>query len=123
MAVIQAKNCNRSYAAKNKSMSMDFISDVIDFHDMPMGSIQIIWSGVAGALDCSFKLYASNLPEVSSFDIDGTEIDGSEIIPHNNDGCRIWIRDRIGFRYVMIRYTKNGTTDGSVDILAYGKKS
>jgi hypothetical protein len=123
MAVIQAKNCNRSYAIKNQSMGANFESLVIDFHDMPMGSIHFLWSGLVGTLDCEFKIFASNLPEVSSFDEIGTLIDCSSFVPHATSGSKIWIRDRIGFRYALVRFYKNNLTSGSVDIIALGKKS
>ena len=121
--IVEATNCNRTYAEKQKSLADDFESAVIDFKDMPMGSIQFIWSGITGALDSVLKIYCSNTPELVGFDPDGTQIDGAEFSPHNTDGARIWIRDKVAFRYALVRYFKNGTTGGALDIIAIGKKS
>jgi hypothetical protein len=123
MHTVEATNCNRSFAAKDQALASSFNSLVIDFKDMPLGSIQFIWSGIIGTIDGTFKIYASNRPEVATFDPDGTEIDGSSFVPHNASGSRIWIRDRIGFRYALVRWTPNGVTAGTVDIIAMGKKS
>lgn len=121
--ILEATNVNRSYAAKAQPLNADFASLVIDFKDMPMGSIHAVWAGVTGVLDGQFKIYASDFPEISSFDLDGTQIDGGEFVIHNNNGSRIWIRDRLSFRYALVRYTANGVTGGTVDIVALGKKS
>jgi len=121
--IIEATNVHRAYAAKSKPLNADFNSHVIDFRDMPMGSIQFVWSGITGDITGQFKIYASNFPEISSFDIDGTEIDGSAFTIHNLNGSRIWIRDRLAFRYALIRYVCNTTIDGIIDIIAIGKKS
>ena len=120
---VEATNCNRTYAAKAQSMEALFSSDVIDFKDMPMGAIHVLWTGITGALTGTFKIYASNLPDPSSFDVDGTEIDQAVITPHNATGSRIWIRDRLSFRYALVRYTPVGITGGLCDIIAIGKKS
>lgn len=120
----EATNCHRAYAAKDADASLNFESEVIDFKDSPMGSVHIFWRGLSGSLvNSSFQLFASNLPDVQSFDPDGTEIDGSEIEPHAADGSRIWIRDRLGFRYLMVRWTAGDVVDGEIDIIAIGKKS
>lgn len=121
---IEATNCHRAYATKDEDASSNFNSQVIDFKDSPMGSIQFFWRDLVGSLDnSSFQLYASNLPDVSSFDLVGTEIDCGEIIPHAANGSAIWIRDRIGFRYLMARWTAGDVVDGQIDIIAIGKKS
>lgn len=122
---IEATNCNRSFAAKAQSLAAGFDSTVIDFKDMPLGSIHIFWSSVVGATPYTgaFKIYGSNRPEVSSFDLDGTLIDGAEITPHNANGSRLWIRERIGFRYALIRWTPGNVTSGTCDIIAIGKKT
>lgn len=122
--IVEATNCHRAYAAQGQALDGNFESKVIDFKDMPMGSIQVSWSGIVGTFsDAAFKIYASNLPEVSSFDPDGTEIDGATIIPHAAAGSRIWIRDRLSFRYALIRFTKGSISAGQCDIVALGKKS
>jgi hypothetical protein len=121
--IIEATNCNRSYVEKAKTLASNFESNVIDFKDMPMGAIHFLWSNIVGAVDCTFKIYASNLPDISSFDVDGCLVDCGSFVVHNTNGSRIWIRDRLAFRYAMIRFEKNSVTSGSVDIIAIGKKS
>lgn len=121
--IVEATNCNRTYAAKGRSLASDFTSDVIDFKDMPMGSVQILWDGIVGALDGTWKIYCSNLPDISSFDAAGTLIDGAEITPHGASGARMWLRDRLGFRYALLRWTAGSVTAGNCDIIALGKKS
>jgi len=119
--IVEATNCNRTYAAKAKSLAAAFKSDIIDFKDMPMGSVHIFWRDVTGTLTGEFKLYASNIPEDAAFD--DNPIDGAVIVMHNSLGSRLWIRDRLAFRYAQVRYEPNGTTGGDCDIVAIGKKS
>ena len=88
-----------------------------------MGVIHVFWRDIVGALDGTFKVYASAIPDLDSFDPDGTEIDGAIIVPHNLTGSRIWIRDRLSFRYALVRYTAGSITAGDCDIIALGKKS
>lgn len=122
MALIDATNCHRAYAADGVSLGADFVSHIIDFRDMPMGSIQMLWSG-AVALSGTFRIYSSNIPEVSAFDPAGTELENSSFALHAASGSRMWIRHRLAFRYALVRYTANGETGGTVDIVALGKKS
>jgi hypothetical protein len=122
--IVEATNCHRGYAASSVSLAADFASAVVDFKDMPMGIVQCLWTGAAGAaLDGTFRLYASALPDLDSFDPDGTEIEGAAIVIHNANGARAWLRDRLAFRYLLIRYFKGSMTAGVVDIVALGKKS
>lgn len=120
--IVEATNCHRAYAANLRSMAADFVSHVIDFKDMTHGSIHVRWSNVSGTLDGTFKIYASDFPDEASFDPDGTEIDGATFSPHNTDGSRIWLRDRLSMRYTLVRYTKVGILAGTCDIVAIGKK-
>jgi hypothetical protein len=119
--IVEATNCNRTYAAKAKSLAVGFSSDIIDFKDMPMGSIHVFWRSVTGAFDGEFKIYASNIPDDAAFT--DNEIDGAVIVIHNANGSRLWIRDRLAFRYAQVRYVPNGVTAGEVDLVAIGKKS
>ena len=122
--IVQATNCNRTYAAKDKSLAADFVSDVIDFKDMCHGSIHARWYGATGALDGTFRIYASDFPDVASFDPNGTLIDGAVFAIHSlGDGSRIWIRDRLSFRYALVRYSSGTVSGGTVDVVAIGKKA
>lgn len=101
-------------------MALAFNSEVIDFKDMPMGSVQIRWTGATGVLNGTFKVHASNFPEDATFD-------GNDLAPSfpldASTGSPIWIRERIGFRYAQVRFTPGGVTGGLCDIVAIGKKS
>lgn len=120
--IVEATNCHRAYAAKDQSLAANFHSSIIDFKDMPMGSIQMIWTGITGTPGGAFAIFASNLPDDSSFD-DG-EIDAcAALTVHAASGSRIWIRDRLAFRYAQVRWTKAGELGGTVSIVALGKKS
>jgi hypothetical protein len=120
--VVCATNCNRTYIAKDKSLGSNFYSSIADFKDMPMGSIQVVWSDVVGTFDGQIVLYCSNLHESDSL-FDGGEIDGAIIPINSENGNCMWLRDRLAFRYLQARFTKNGIVSGTVDIIAYGKKS
>jgi hypothetical protein len=121
---VTPRNCNRAYAAQGQSLAADFTSQVIDFHEMPMGSIQAVWRGASGApLDGTFRIYVSNLPELETFDPEGCLVAGAEFTVHNATGSRIWIRERIGFRYALVRYTAGNMSDGVVDLVAIAKRS
>lgn len=124
VTIVQATNCNRSYAAKGESLGADFESLVIDFKDMPIGSIQARWSG-ATTPGGTFKTYVSNFPDVASFDPLGTELDCGTILVDRAAGSTILLlnRDRVAFRYALVRYTAGSTVGGTVDLVAIGKKT
>ncbi len=120
--VLNTTNCNRTYIAKDIALTSSFYSKIADFKDMPMGSIQIFWRSVTGTLDGQITLYASNLHEDDTF-FDGGELDGAVIPITSANGNRIWLRERLAFRYLQARFVPNGITGGTVDIVALGKKS
>lgn len=117
---VEATNCHRAYAAKGQSLAGSFSSSIIDFKDMPMGSVQIKWTGATGTLNGTFKVYASNLPEDATFD--GNDLKPSFPLDAAS-GAPIWIRERLGFRYAQIRFFAGGVSGGTCDIIAIGKKS
>lgn len=120
---VNATNCHRAYAATAKPMGADFESAVIDFQDMPMGSIQVVWQGAQAPFTGVFTIYASNYPDPSSFDEEGCKIDCSELDVTKTAGSLLWIRDRLAFRYALVRYRSNLQVGGTADIIALGKKS
>lgn len=120
--IVLTTNCNRSYAEKDKSLSADFVSNIVDFKDMPMGSVQLVWRNVTGVLTGEVKLYGSILHEDPSL-FDGGEIDGAVFSIGTANGNQLWSRDRLAFRYLQARYSKGGITGGTIDIVALGKKS
>lgn len=95
-----------------------WVSDVIDFKDMVIGSIQIYWSGV-DAVDGSFTLKISNLPEGDSFVPYETAVMTADCNAH----IFLLTSGFIGFRYAKIEYTPNSVSAGTAKIIAVGKKS
>lgn len=120
--ILEAVNCNRTYIAKNVRLNASFNSKIADFKDMPMGSVQIIWRGVTGVFNGEIKLFASILPEDDSL-FDGGEIDGAVLPISSANGNQLWVRERLGFRFLQARFTPNSISDGFIDIVALGKKS
>ncbi len=120
--ILKAVNCNRTYIAKDVPLTADFYSKIADFLDMPIGAIQIFWRNVTGSFDGEITLHSSLIAENDS-DFDGGEIDGAIIPIVSANGNRMWLRDRLAFRYLQARCVKNSITGGTLDIIAYGKKS
>lgn len=120
--ILRATNCNRTYLAKGISLANNFSSDIADFADMPMGSVQLIWRNVTGTPNGIVTLYCSNLPEEEWF-FDGGEINGAVYNINSAQGGNIWLRERLAFRYLQARYVKNGIAGGTLDIVALGKKT
>ena len=118
---IPARNTDRALIEENTSLGSDFGSNVIDFKEMTLGSIQAIFSN-NDALDGEFRLWVSNeycnQGDVSIF----APYPGSEI--ELESGCKslAWKLDRIAFRFYQIRYEANSVTQGEVTIIARGKK-
>ena len=119
--VRQTTATNRIYLAKDVSLASDFYSDIADFRDMPMGAVQIVWTGATGTLDGLMKFHASLLPYEPTFD--GCEIDDGFWVINEASSARLWIRQSLGFRFLQARYTANGCTSGTMDIIAHGKKT
>lgn len=115
------ESCNSSIVrvANQLSLGADFVSSVIDFRDSSHCSIQVVWSGV-DLYTGSFKLYGSLLRDESSFT--DNDIDHSLYVIESGKTSKMWIYDRLSFRYVQLRWTKNTTTTGTVDLWAQGKK-
>ena len=123
MAVLKAEHCNRTYIAKDEDMNADFETDIIDFINMKVGSVQAIWKN-NDALDGQLIVEASNIMEdPESFD----EIEGG-VYTMNDDGTRTKRRTKLfnlgqlGYRYVRVLYLKGTNTQGKITIVALGKK-
>lgn len=122
MSIIDTTNCHRAYITKDVAMNAVHKSHIADFRDMPMGSVQVVWTGAAGtSIDGSVQFYGSNLPEEWTFDDNPLEC--AEILVAATQGAKLWIRERIGFRYLQARYTPGNIVAGSLSIIALGKKS
>lgn len=121
--ILEATNCNRTYAAKQKSLAADFVCAVIDFKDSAIAAIQMIWTGGTGIAG-HFTIYGSLVPDLASFD--GCEIEGATITMDGDAAhARLWSRGAgsVTFRYALVKYTAAGTTGGTVDVIAMGKKA
>jgi hypothetical protein len=121
--IVEATNCNRTFAAKQASLAADFVSAVIDFKDSSIAAIQMIWTGGAD-VDGVFTIYGSLIPDLASFE--GCEIEGANITMDGDAAhARLWSRGSgtVTFRYALVKYRAGGTTAGTVDIIAMGKKA
>ncbi len=122
MPIVNAQNLNRAYLTKTGPMRADFVSDIVDFKDMQVGSIQVKWSG-NDALDGEIFVEGSNVPEDDWFD----EVNlGYKIL--DDDGTKgkrknqLFNLGLLGFRYARVKYFKGANTTGEIEIIALGKK-
>lgn len=115
-------NTNRVYIIpENTGMHQDVESAVIDFRDMPLGSVQVVWIG-ANSTAGEFKLYASNFSEADTFTEDNV-IPLSDFVVTTLNGSKLWSYERLAFRYMMLKWAANGTTTGIMKAIALGKKT
>lgn len=99
-------------------MGAQWSSQVMDFKDMVVGSIQMHWADV-NAVDGSFALHISNINEADAFVPYETAVMGSECNAH----IFLLTSGFIGFRYAKIVYTPNSVNAGTAKVIAVGKKS
>jgi hypothetical protein len=108
------------HVEKNKPMNADFDSGLMDFRDMPIGSIQAYWSG-NDVNTGTVELYVSNLVDENTF----TAFPGS--LQTMDSGCQAHMfllsAGVIGFRYAKVRYKANGVSTGVMGVVAVGKKT
>jgi hypothetical protein len=123
--IFTARNIHRTRLkeATTNNMNADFISDVIDFKEMVVGSIQVMWDG-NNADDATIVVEATNFVEhENSFD----EIDCSEVTL-DDDGSKAQRKTKlfnlgiIGWRYARVKYFHGSNTTGSISVWALGKK-
>lgn len=120
--IYTATNTHRVFIIPvNTSMAADIDSHVIDFKDMPLGSVQVVWENCNSVIG-EFKLYASNFSEVETFTEDNS-IPLSEYTVTAAGGSKLWSYERLAFRYMMLKWKANGTTAGSMKSIALGKKT
>jgi hypothetical protein len=107
--------------AEATAMAADVESVVIDFRDMPLGSVQVVWEN-ADSTDGEFKLYASNFSEANTFTEDNA-IPLSDFVVTSPSGSKLWSYERLAFRYMMLKWKSNGTSTGTMKAIAIGKKT
>lgn len=120
--IYTATNTHRLFAIpENTAMSGNHESHVIDFKDMPLGSVQVVWTG-SDSTAGEFKLYASNFSEANTFTEDNA-IPLSEFVVTTAAGSKLWSYERLAFRYMMLKWIANGTSTGTMKAIALGKKT
>lgn len=117
MAIISARNLKLAVVERDKPVTADFISKIIDFKEMNTATIQAIISG-ADANDGTFHLEVSLICDPDSFVIyPGSERDETEC---SNFG---WEFKQSAWRYARVVYTHGSNTTGTVTIYARGKRT
>lgn len=100
-------------------LSADYMSPLLDFHEMNSGFIQVVTTTSPANYTGEFLIKVSLLCEPDSF------------IPHPdsertlNDSCNNfgWSFCCIPFRYARLCYTANSTSDGEINLYARGKRT
>lgn len=117
MAILSCRNTHLTLVASNQSLGADFNSNIIDFKEMNTGFIQTVTTSAPDALDGSFSLKVSILPDPASF----TPYPDS--VRTLNASCNNfgWAFHGMPFRYAMVCYTANSVTAGLVTIYARAK--
>ena len=119
-----ARNTHRTYLLKpvTGNMSIDQTSETIDFKEMVVGSVQAKWDG-NNALTGKLVVEASNIDEDDWFD----EIDCSEVTL-DDDGTKAKRKTKLfnlgwlGYRFLRVRYFAGDNTQGTIQVIALGKK-
>ena len=123
--VERARNIHRAYVIEETSnnMSSDIVSDMIDFREMTVGSIQAKWSG-NDAADGLLVVYASNIPDDEWFaKINCGEHTMSGDGTAGNEKTAIFNLGSIGYRYMRVKYFQNSNTQGDLVVIGLGKKN
>jgi hypothetical protein len=113
-----ARNLQRSYLCQAAPLGVGFDSDVADFREMVIGSVQAWWSG-NDTTSGEIELWASNVRDPAMF----ARIDGSLRNLDSPRNAWVWNLGVIGYRYLMMVYTPHTTTTGVLTAFATGKIS
>jgi hypothetical protein len=118
--IVTPRNINRAYILQDHSMAVavdgtTVVGNTVDFKEMVTGSVQADWDG-ADALTGEIKLFGS------SNGVRYSPIKGSRRVLDSGDS-RLWSLGVLGFRYLRVTYTPNGTTTGTLTVFALGKIS
>ena len=116
MTVLSTRNTSLIVGAKDKPLNANFISDIFDFKEMNIGSIQCVRID-GDANDGVFSLEISNICDEESFaPYPSSEVSGC------NERNIIWLFDKIPFRFARLIYTAGTDTTGTVSVYGRGKK-
>lgn len=110
------RHLQRAYLCQGQSLGSSFISDIADFKEMVVGSVQAVWSG-DDATTGELELWSSD--DGVHFD----RIDGSLRDLNHPNKTRLWNLGVIGFRYLQLRYDAKTVTAGTLEAFALGKIS
>jgi hypothetical protein len=119
MSVKPCANVNRTVIKEvsPNNMASDFTSDIIDFRDMKVGSLQVLWEG-ANQTDGYFQVFTSDFSEPDTFD----DMDGSREDVLTAKNSRVFNLGVLGFRYALVKWFHGSVTTGKCQIVAVGKK-
>lgn len=119
MTTIVVRNLYLARIAQNLSLGSDFKSDLIDFKEMNTAFIQIVTTTPPTLFTGEFKMEVSLLCDIGTF---VPYPDSTRVL---NATCNnfAWNLFSVPYRYAIICYTANTTTDGIIDIYARAKRT
>lgn len=116
---VTARNNSLVVVEKDKSITADFKSKLIDFNEMNTATIQAVVSG-ADVNDGTFSLEVSLICDLTSFiPYAGSERSLSDDCPTNFG----WEYRSFPWRYVRVCYSHGTATTGTVTIYARGRRT
>lgn len=124
-----ATNVNATKISWLQPMNADFTSDVIDFKEMTVGSIQFKWEN-NDALNGKIIIESSNIDNEAWYGVvkggiitlseDGVTVDADGVLQKK---CQTFNLGVIGYRYARLRYLKGANTAGTISFIGLGKKN
>lgn len=119
MTVVTSRNLELTEVETSKGLGSDFNSKIIDFKEMNAGFIQVVTRTNPTVFEGQFVVKVSLLCEEDTF-VPYPNSDRILNADCNNFG---WEFCCLTFRYAMVCYTANGTTDGLIDMYARAKRT
>jgi len=116
--IITSRNLELSEILKDQSLGVDFDSPIIDFKEMNAAFIQAVVTNPS-LLTGEFVIKVSIVCDPATF----VPYPGSSRTLNGSCNNFGWEFCCVAFRYAMICYTSNTTTDGVVDLYARAKRT
>lgn len=117
--IVSSRNLELTEVEQGISLGSDFESKLIDFKEMNAGFIQIVTRENPTLYQGKFEIKVSLICDDTTF------------VPYPNSARDVnadcnnfgWEFCCLTFRYAMVCYTANGSTDGIADIYARAKRT